>query len=67
MARRLKHWAMMHWALRHNLNCSAHEPTPMPHRETGFDAISMRGVANAWIRDVHVVNMDYGIQVRVGP
>jgi hypothetical protein len=55
---------MMHWALRHNLNRSAHEST---HRETGFDAISMRGVANAWIRDVHVVNMDYGIQVRVGP
>jgi hypothetical protein len=33
----------------------------MLDRETGFDAISMRGVANAWIRDIQIVNMDYGI------
>jgi hypothetical protein len=35
----------------------------MPYRETGFDAISMRGVANAWIRDIQIEDMDYGIQV----
>lgn len=32
-------------------------------QETGYDALSVSGVANAWVRDVRVVDADYGIVV----
>jgi hypothetical protein len=32
-------------------------------RETGHEGINMRNVANAWIRDVVMIDTDYGVQV----
>jgi hypothetical protein len=37
---------------------------PGHFEEQGYNAIDFSGVANSWVRNVHVLNADYGVNVR---